>query len=240
MLRAVLFDLDNTLLENDLGVFIPSFLEALAPRFAHIIPPETFKRWMLRSVRQMMVDIDPRQTNREVFMRDMVLRSGYSWTVLGPLFDAFYAEDYAALEAVSRPIELAPRVIDAAIERGLKVAVATNPIFPLVAMTERIRWARLAGCPFEVVTSYDDSHFCKPHPEFYLEVAQRLGCPPEECLMVGDDVVNDMPAVEAGMRTYLVTDHMDARKRAFYEPTFLGTLSDLHEFLSDDALIADL
>ena len=240
MLKAVFFDLDNTLLENDMGIFIPSFLETLAPRFAHIIPPETFKRWMLRSVHQMIVDIDPRSTNREVFVRDMVMRSGYSWTVLGPIFERFYAEDYTGLESLSRPIALAPKVVEAALERGLIVAIATNPIFPLGATWERIRWARLDGLPFALVTSYDDMHFTKPHPEYFLEVAERLGQEPADCLMVGDDPANDLPALEAGLPTFLVTDHMDRKKRATHSPTLAGSLSELHRLLKDFSRLAEL
>jgi FMN phosphatase YigB (HAD superfamily) len=240
LLKAVLFDLDNTLLENDMGIFIPSYLEALAPRFAQIIPPETFKRWMLRSVRQMIVDTDPRSTNREVFTRDLVMRSGYSWTVLGPIFESFYAEDYLGLEALARPIPLAPRVVEAALDRGLTAAVATNPIFPLSAVAERVRWAGLGGCPFALLTAWDNMHFCKPHPEYFLEVAGMLEVEAESCLMVGDDLANDLPAVEAGMRTFLVTDHSDRRKRALHEPTFAGTLSDLHRFLASPAQVAAL
>lgn len=232
MLKAILFDLDNTLLENDLSIFIPSFLDALAPRFAPLMPPETFKRWMLRSVHQMMVDVDPRCTNSEVFQRDFVMRSGYSWTVLGPIFDGFYAEDYGALAPLTRAIALAPTVVEAARRAGAALAVATNPIFPLPATRERLRWAGLEPDTFVLITSWESAHFCKPHPEFYAEVAARLGVAPEECLMVGDDVANDLPAVETGMRTFLVTDHMDRSKYGYFDPTWQGTLADLHVFLS--------
>lgn len=231
MLKAILFDLDNTLLENDMGVHIPSFLELLAPRFAQIIPPETLKRWILRAVHQMVVDIDARSTNGEVFRRDLVMRSGYSWRVLGPLFERFYAEDYPSLAPLTRPIELAPHLVEEALGRGLSVAVATNPIFPAEAMAERLRWARLDALPFALVTSYDEAHFTKPHPEYFAEVAARLGVEPAECLMAGDDAANDLPAAAAGMATYLVTDHSDRRKKALFEPTQAGSLNDLYRLV---------
>ncbi|MFH0811024.1 MAG: HAD family hydrolase [Pseudomonadota bacterium] len=234
MLKAVLFDLDNTLLENDMGIFVPSFLEAAAPRFDHLMPPEAFKRWMLRSVRQMIVDVDPRSSNREVFARDFAMRSGYSWRVLGSIFEHFYANDYAGLQTLSKPIPLAREVVQTALDHGILAAVATNPIFPLAAVEERVRWAGLGGCPFALLTSYDDMHFCKPHPEYYLEVADRLGVAPADCLMVGDDVANDLPAVETGMLTFLVTDHMDRDKQGFHQPTFSGTLAELHQRLLQD------
>lgn len=240
MAKAVLFDLDNTLLENDMGIHIPTFLDTLAPKFAGLIPPKVFKQWMLRSVRQMIVDLDPRATNREVFVHDLVMRSGYSWARLGPIFEDYYANDYAGLGSLTRAISLAPRVVEEALERGLTVAVATNPIFPREGIVERLRWARLDALPFALVTSYDDMHFCKPHPEYFAEVAERLGLDAGNCLMVGDDRANDLPAAEAGLKTFLVTDHADARKRSRYTPTWTGTLEELAKLLASPRRVAAL
>jgi len=229
--KAVLFDLDNTLLENDMGVFIPHFLDAMAPRFAEIIPTESFKRWMLRSVRQMIVSTDPRETVEEVFRRDMVMRSGYSWKVLGPLFDRFYAEDYSGLSVLCRKVPLARPLVEAILARGVTVAVATNPIFPLSAMKERLRWAGLGDLPFAYVTCCEEMHFTKPHPEFYDEVVDRLGLDPEECLMAGDDPENDLPAALAGLETFLLTDFTNPDRRLAADPTYEGKLQDFYRLI---------
>ena len=89
---------------------------------------------------------------------------------------------------------------------GLRVALATNPIFPRIATEQRIRWAGLAPEDFALYTTYENSTFCKPNPDYYREVARTLGVSPVECLMVGNDALEDMAARETGMDVFLLTD----------------------------------
>jgi FMN phosphatase YigB (HAD superfamily) len=67
-----------------------------------------------------------------------------------------------------------------------------------------MRWAELDESWFELITSYETMHACKPDRRYFEHVAQMLGVSPEECLMVGDDAELDLPAADAGMRTYYV------------------------------------
>ena len=50
------------------------------------------------------------------------------------------------------------------------------------------------------------SPLCKSNPSYYLEITSRLNVAPEECLMVGNDVTEDMAAKSAGMEVFLLTD----------------------------------
>ena len=56
------------------------------------------------------------------------------------------------------------------------------------------------------MTTYENIGFCKPNPDYYLEVARRIGVNPRECLMVGNDVGDDMVAEGLGMKVFLLTD----------------------------------
>jgi len=94
--------------------------------------------------------------------------------------------------------------IEAVRDAGLRVALATNPIFPLAAIRERMRWAGLDETWFEVVTSYENMRACKPDRRYFEDVAGILGVSAEECLMVGDDADLDLPAARAGMATFYV------------------------------------
>ena len=67
------------------------------------------------------------------------------------------------------------------------------------ATYERIRWAGLTNDDFECITTYENIGYCKPKKEYYTAVANAIGVLPEECLMVGNDVDDDMPAAEFGM-----------------------------------------
>ena len=89
---------------------------------------------------------------------------------------------------------------------GLGVVLATNPLFPPIATQSRIRWAGLEPEDFALVTTYDNSSFSKPNPEYYREILGKLNLRAEECLMVGNDALEDMAARETGMQVFLLTD----------------------------------
>ena len=86
------------------------------------------------------------------------------------------------------------------------MALATNPIFPAVATESRIRWAGLQPEDFELYTTYENSRYCKPNLNYYRDIVEQLDLTPEECLMVGNDVAEDMVVRELGMNVFLLTD----------------------------------
>ncbi len=74
---------------------------------------------------------------------------------------------------LQRPEEKIPpearEVVQKLFDLGLRVVIATNPIFPKDIMYERLRWAEVEDLPFDLVTSYEDSHYAKPNPPFTTE-----------------------------------------------------------------------
>lgn len=71
---------------------------------------------------------------------------------------------------------------------------------------ERIRWAGLDPQIFDYITTFDNSSYCKPNPAYYRELLAKLDFKAEECLMVGNDVTEDMVAETLDMHTFLLTD----------------------------------
>ena len=90
--------------------------------------------------------------------------------------------------------------------QGLRVALATNPLFPRIATETRIRWTGLEPEDFEFFTTYDNIGWCKPNLDYYREVLRWAALKGEDCLMVGNDVGEDMIAAELGMKVFLLTD----------------------------------
>ena len=86
------------------------------------------------------------------------------------------------------------------------MVLATNPLFPAIATHSRIRWAGLNPDDFEHITTYENSSYCKPNPDYYREILSKLNLKPEECVMVGNDTVEDMIAETLGMKVFLLTD----------------------------------
>ena len=92
------------------------------------------------------------------------------------------------------------------------MVLATNPLFPAVATYSRIRWTGLTPEDFLLVTTYENATRCKPNPDYYLEILDKLGLVPEECLMVGNDAEEDMIAAQTGMKVFLLTDCLINKK----------------------------
>jgi FMN phosphatase YigB (HAD superfamily) len=107
--------------------------------------------------------------------------------------------------------------------------VATNPVFPRRAIWERLRWVGVDDLPLAHVTVYEETCFCKPHPRYYLEVAKRLGVKPEECVMIGNDMQEDMVASTVGMKTFFLKEYRIDRGRPSFTVDQEGSLADLLE-----------
>lgn len=226
--RWILFDLDGTLLGLDIDAFVPFYFEALARHFDGILPGGTLVEAVLASTAVMVADRDPSRSNAEVFWDSFLGRVGVTRDRLDPLFEAFYRDEFPRLGYLARPLPEARTVLERALARGYRVVLATNPIFPRAAILERMRWAGISDIPFALVTAYEDMHACKPHPEYYLEILNLLGAGPRECLMVGNDVQEDLAASLVGIRTFLVEGpFLRDQGGPRYRPDLRGTLLDL-------------
>ena len=236
MLKAVLFDLDGTLLRVDTSEFTVEYLKEVALAVAPAVDPVFFNTALLASTSMMIGNRDPAVTNEEVFWEDFRKRMGNGFDNAMPFFEEFYVTKFPGLSRVVRPGASTRPVVQAALDRGLRIVLATQPVFPIAAVRQRMAWAGVEDLPWEFVTSYEEMHFCKPQPEYYLEIAQRLGVEPGECLMVGNDVQEDLVAASVGMRACLVTDCLVNPQNADYQADWSGPLSHLAEWLAGSDL----
>lgn len=231
MIKAVLFDLDGTLLPLDHHLFLQEYTREIAAHVRHLVDPMHFISQLLASTAVMVSNNDPKKTNERIFATDFYPRIGIEEETLAPILEAFYCNKFPMLSRVAQPSPDARRSVQAALDLGLQVVVATNPIFPLLAIKERLLWAGVNDMPFVHVTCYEESHFCKPNPAFYQEVAVAIGRDPEECLMVGNDMEEDLVASDIGMKTYLVTDCLIDAKRTSRKPDYRGKLAEFPVWL---------
>lgn len=205
-ITTVLFDLDGTLLPMDQSVFVKAYFGGLARRLA---PLGYEPQKLVNSIWQgttAMVKNDGQATNEERFWQGFEVAYGKPARQDEEHFFAFYREDFDKVSTSCGHTPLAREIIDTVKAKGLRTALATNPIFPAMATERRIAWAGLDPSDFELVTTYENSRFCKPNPDYYRDVMKTLGVCPEECLMVGNDVGEDMIAQTLGCRVFLLTD----------------------------------
>ena len=95
----------------------------------------------------------------------------------------------------------------------------------------RTRWAGLDAADFELITTYEDNCYCKPNIDYYRTILEKFDLTPETCLMVGNDVEEDLAIRELGVKTFLLTDTMENKKDLPIESDYQGTMEELYRFV---------
>ena len=239
MRSSILFDLDDTLLDNAMETFLPKYLEALVPRMAHLIPPHRFVEQLMSSTRAMTENTDPTRTNRQVFMEDFFPKVGHPPEVLMPIFDDFYANDFGRLRVYARTKPEARMIMEKVFAQDYTVVIATSPVFPLTAIEQRLEWAGVRDFDYALITSYENMHACKPHLTYYLEILSRIGCRAEECLMVGNSFEEDIaPATKLGMTAFWVVEAKSDITKPSSQAVRQGSLADFGRLIESGGLQA--
>ena len=167
--------------------------------------PQDFIQKLIRST-QVMTNNDGKKSNAQFFIDDFTNGLVVDKTELWQRFEKFYATEFDQFKNLATPLDEVVEVISEIKNRGLKIVIASNPMFPGNVQRMRLNWAGLKDFSFDLITSAENSTFCKPHLNYYLEISSKIEVKPENCLMVGNDPFNDMIASKTGMKTYLTTD----------------------------------
>ncbi len=231
--KCILFDMDGTLLPMDSGVFAKTYFKVLTKKMSpYGYEPNTLIDGINAGITATQTN-DGTHTNEELFWEHFVEVCGQRALKDRALFDEFYAVDFQRISSTCGYTPEAKATIALCKELGYPVVIATEPIFPLCAMESRLRWAGVDPSAAEFITSYETSHYCKPDLGYYREVADRLGVQPEECAMVGNDVGEDMPAAELGMKVFLLTDCLINKEKADIAQWPHGSFGALQRWLRE-------
>lgn len=231
-IKALLFDLDGTLLPIDTERFIRTYMYEISTYIAPYADPEQFIKQIWASTDVMMRNLDANLTNQQVFEADFYDKVGKKEELI-PLLDRFYEEEFPKLADIVSSHGFIGEMVQTAKEQGYRLILATNPLFPRSAILQRLRWAGANPDDFEWITSYENAHYTKPNPLYFQEIIERIGLPADECLMVGNDAQEDLVAQQVGLRTYLVTDHLIDRGEPPFTPDGRGTMREFYEELRD-------
>lgn len=233
-IKAVLFDLDGTLLPMDQDVFVGAYFKGLATKMApHGYDPDALIKAVWAGTKAMIMN-DGKKTNEVAFWDTFAGIFGEQSRGDEPKFELFYKEDFDKVQAVCGFSEKSAKVVRGLKEKGVRVALATNPIFPAIATEKRIRWAGLCPEDFELYTTYENSRASKPNPKYYADILERLRVLPSECLMVGNDVGDDMVAERLGMRVFLLTDCIINKDNTDISVYPNGGFCELEEYLKEN------
>lgn len=204
-IKAVLFDLDGSLLPMDMETFVNAYFGTLVQKMAQYgYEPQR----LIRTIRiglDAMVKNDGSILNEDLFWNILIEEYGEKLKEDWPIFEAYYHNEFQTVQGACGFDPEAAKTVYALKDMGYRVILATNPLFPPLATQSRIRWAGLEPEDFELVTTYENSSFCKPNLDYYRDILARQALEPSECIMVGNDVSEDMIAEQLGIKTYLLT-----------------------------------
>lgn len=234
MIKNVLFDLDGTLLPMDMDEFTNGYFKFLVKKamsHSDMYKPDELVKVIWGGVKAMVMN-GGKGPNEDAFWEYFASVYGQDALKDRELFNEFYAKDFVCAKEFTGFNPEAKVTVDACKEAGYKVVLATNPIFPETATRQRTNWAGLDVEDFETFTTYENSTYCKPNPKYYLELLKKLDMDPAECLMVGNDVSEDMDAgLMAGMQVFLITDCMINKENKDIDAYPHGSFKELREYL---------
>jgi FMN phosphatase YigB (HAD superfamily) len=209
---TLLLDLDDTLLTNNMSSFLPAYFQALASYMGHRKSPDKFILTLTNAARAMIANDQPDRTLKEAFDAAFYPDLGLNAEDVKEEIETFYLKIFPSLQPLTDFRPSAYKLLKDALARNFTLVIATNPLFPSIAIEERMRWAGISTqeIPIKLITSYETFHFSKPNLAYYAEILARLGWPERAALMVGDDLENDiMPANRLGLPTFWIKSDGD-------------------------------
>jgi HAD superfamily hydrolase (TIGR01549 family) len=242
---TLLIDLDNTLLDNHMDTFIPAYLGALGEYLASHTPPEHMVRVMMAATQQMFENNNPNRTLKETFDSHFYAPLGLVETEMRSYFEYFYLHIFPTLKKLTRKRPEAVKLVQDAIARGYQIGIATNPLFPRIAIDQRLAWAGLGEneATFRLIPSYEDFHFAKPNPAYFAEFLGRMGWPEGPVVMIGDDLGPDIKGARSfGLPVFWISEGDEKIPEGHPLPTRSGMLTDVLPWLDstlEEELIPD-
>ncbi len=230
-ITTILFDLDGTLLPMDQELFTKVYFKHLATKLAPLgYEPKKLIDAIWKGTNAMYKNTGE-VTNEEVFWKEFVAIYGEEARNDEPEFEKFYREDFIKAKEGCGFNPKVGKLVKELKEKGYKLALATNPLFPKIATYQRIEWAGLDAEDFELITTYENSNYCKPNIDYFKDFLERINEKPENCLMVGNDAYEDMIAQELGMKVFLITDCLINDKNIDISIYPNGDFDDLREYI---------
>lgn len=230
MSLTLLLDLDNTLLKNDIEAFLSHYLQAFARQVADYFEPDRFVQSLLVGTQAMVKNRRPDLTLREAFEAEFYPMLGIEPASFESIAEHFYSQVFPALRQLTEPNPGASGFVEACLNRGYRLAVATNPLFPRTAILQRLDWANLPAetYPFEIISSYETFHFSKPEPAYFAELLARMGWPAGPVVIVGDDLKRDVASGRRmGFPVFWIAHEGVSAKDGPLGPSASGSLGDI-------------
>ncbi|MHA1953394.1 MAG: HAD family hydrolase [Candidatus Heimdallarchaeaceae archaeon] len=234
--KAFLFDLDGTLINFDFQIFIKTYLGAASQSFIDLIPnPEIFSKELLSSTDVMEKANNPDTTALDDFLLDFCPKFEVNCDEIRSRFLQFYQTGFNAIKPLITQMDGAIPLLQNIKENypNAKVVLATNPVYPFIAIEKRMEWGEIPQKFFDLITHAENSNFCKLNNKYWFEISEKINVDASSSLIIGNDGFRDMGAKRYGFNTFLVESAAENEDliTSDTEPDFKGSLKDLYDYL---------
>ena len=209
MIKAIFFDLDGTLLRLKDSDFYKTYIKLLVTKLANYgyNPDELISQ--TQKLMGLQYANDGSKTSEQIYYDYFYGLYGKKVFDDAQIMDSFYKNEFKELRAVCKDNDLAKDVVKHAKEKAGFVALTTNPLLPFEALKTRMSFINLNEEDFDFITKYEESHFCKPNPNYFKEVLNKLNLKGEEVILFGNSKLEDAEcALGAGIKTYLIDEYL--------------------------------
>jgi FMN phosphatase YigB (HAD superfamily) len=228
--KYLLFDLDGTLIKFDLNTFIQNYLRLIQDHFSNLPFAKSVPEWIMGGTSVMLNSIKT-ITNKDKFVRFFQGKSGLTEDKIWEIFLHFYNTDYNHLKEITQPIEDARLFLESAVSHNFTLVLATQPLFPEIAIKKRLSWAGLEHIPFQFITHIENMYASKPHKAYFDQILKMLNADGDCCMMIGNDAEMDMAARKSDIHTYYLETDSAVSKTQIENADYSGNFKKLSSIL---------
>lgn len=224
--KTILFDLDSTLLQMNQDLFLKKYFALIYKKASELgYDADSFMKIFSKAAFS-IISNDGSMTNESLFWG--IMEKYYpNIDELKEQFNSFYENEFSTLSSIVNKSSTSNDIIQCLKKKGYTLILATNPLFPRVCTVQRMKWAGLNPDDFVLITTYENSRYCKPNHLYYEEIFKNLNIPMDGAIMVGNDLSDDFSDIPEGISKILITDYLINKNNAEIDmPSF-----QLNEFL---------
>ncbi|MDD3122740.1 MAG: HAD family hydrolase [Candidatus Izemoplasmatales bacterium] len=233
MITTILFDLDGTLLPLNEELFMKIYFGGLGKTFEKFgYEPKKLIEAVWAGTKS-MINNHGQTTNEFVFWPSFYQIVNGDHSFIETTFEGYYSSMFDEVQKSTTASMFSKKIIDELKQKNYRIILATNPLFPRIATEKRIEWAGLKVDDFEFISTYENFSYSKPNIKYFEALIKQLSLTPENCLMIGNDALEDMVASKTGMETYLLTDCLHNEHQVDISKYENGSMEDLYYKLSN-------